>query len=98
MRRTIALLIVLALPHAPAALAQGVPPILIPAPPAPTMPPLVAPAPVPSVVTPLPSPRYGVPAGVTQAPLYGSGIAPSVRYRAPIKHQKPKRRPRVSSN
>jgi len=53
---------------------------------------------VPSVVTPLPSPGYGVPAGVTQAPLYGSGIAPSVRYRAPIKHQKPKRRPRVSSN
>jgi hypothetical protein len=96
MRRTIALLVLLAVSHASGALAQGLP-LLIPAPPPPTPPPLFVPPAVPSVVTPLPTPSYGVPAGVTQAPLYGSGIAPSVRYRAPIKWQKPKRRPRVSS-
>jgi len=76
--------------------AQGVPPILIPAPPAPTLPPPVAPAPVPSAVTPLPSPSYGVPPGLTQAPLYGSGVTPTVRYRQPVKPRKIKRRPRVS--
>ena len=73
---------------------QNVPPLLIPAPPAPTPPPLSAPPPVPSAVTPLPSPSYGVPTGVTQAPLYGSGITPTVRQ--PAKPRKIKRRPRTS--
>ena len=92
MRPLIAILIMLA--GSGSALAQGVPPLLIPAPPAPTTPPLVAPPPVPSAVTPLPSPSYGVPTGVTQAPLYGSGITPTVRQ--PAKPRKIKRRPRTS--
>ena len=96
MRYAIPILIAVAMTPVPAALAQGVPPLLIPAPPAPTLPPPVAPAPVPSAVTPLPSPSYGVPAGVTQGPLYGSGITPSVRYRQPAKPRKIKRRPRIS--
>jgi hypothetical protein len=96
MRYAIPILFAVAMNSVPGALAQGVPPILIPAPPAPTLPPLVAPAPVPSAVTPLPSPSYGVPAGVTQAPLYGSGITPTVRYRQPAKPRKIKRRPRIS--
>jgi hypothetical protein len=96
MRYAIPILFAVAMTPVPSALAQGVPPLLIPAPPAPTLPPPVAPAPVPSAVTPLPSPSYGVPAGVTQAPLYGSGIEPTVRYRQPAKPRKIKRRPRVS--
>lgn len=96
MRYAIPILFAALMIPVPAALAQGLPPLLIPAPPAPTLPPLVAPAPVPSVVTPLSSPSYGVPAGVTQAPLYGSGITPSVRYRQPAKPRKIKRRPRIS--
>ena len=96
MRYVIPILFAVAMTPVPGALAQGVPPILIPAPPAPTPPPLVAPPPVPSAVTPLPSPSYGVPAGVTQAPLYGSGVTPTVRYRQPAKPRKIKRRPRVS--
>ncbi|MEA2878098.1 MAG: hypothetical protein QOF14_3294 [Hyphomicrobiales bacterium] len=96
MRYAIPILFAVAMSPVPAALAQGVPPLLIPAPPAPTLPPPVAPTPVPSAVTPLPSPSYGVPAGVTQAPLYGSGIEPTVRYRQPAKPRKIKRRPRIS--
>ena len=96
MRRALAMLTVLSAVGAPGALAQGVPPLLIPAPPAPTPPPLFVPPAVPSVVTPLPTPSYGVPPGVTNTPSYGSGLAPTLRYRAPVKPRKPKRRPRVS--
>jgi hypothetical protein len=96
MRYAIPILFAALMTPVPAALAQGVPPLLIPAPPAPTLPPPVAPTPVPSAVTPLPSPSYGVPAGVTQAPLYGSGIESSTRYRQPAKPRKIKRRPRIS--
>ena len=96
MRSLIAILFVLMAATPVAFAQQNVPPLLIPAPPAPTPPPLFVPPAVPSVVTPLPSPRYGVPPGVTQAPLYGSGITPTVRYRQPVKPRKMKRRPRVS--
>jgi len=85
MRRTIAILIALAAPAIPAALAQqNTPPLLIPAPPAPTPPPLFVPPPVPSVVTPVPSPSYGVPPGVgsnANAPL--SSSSSRVIYRDP---------------
>jgi len=97
MRYAILTLFAAAMLPVPGALAQGVLPLLIPAPPAPTPPPLVAPPPVPSAVTPLPSPSYGVPPGVTQAPSYGSGVTPTVRYRQPVKPRKIRRRPRVSS-
>lgn len=98
MRYLTAILIALAVPGIPAAFAQhNLPPLLIPAPAAPTPPPLFVPPPVPSAVTPLPSPSYGVPPGATQAPLYGSGITPTVRYRHPVKPRKMKRRPRVSA-
>src|SRR5258705_4349573 len=96
MRYGIRLFFAAQMPRFPAARAKGDPPLLIPAPPAPTLPPPVAPAPVPSAVTPLPAPSYGVPAGVTQAPSYGSGIDPAVRYRQPAKPRKIKRRPRIS--
>lgn len=96
MRYLIAILMALAAPGIPAFAQHNLPPLLIPAPPAPTPPPLFVPPPVPSAVTPLPSPRYGVPPGVTQAPLYGSGITPTVRYRQPVKPRKMKRRPRIS--
>lgn len=97
MRHLVASLFALSLLPVPAAQAQqGTLPLLIPAPPLPTPPPLFTPAPVPSAVTPLPAPSYGVPPGVTAAPSYGSGIAPTVRYRQPVKPRKIKRRPRVS--
>ena len=97
MRYLVVILLAAVMTGSPAAFAQqNLPPLLIPTPPAPTAPPLVAPPAVPSVVTPLPSPSYGVPAGVTRAPSYGSSITPTLRYRAPVKPRKIKRRPRVS--
>jgi hypothetical protein len=97
MRYLIAPLFALALMPIPGAQAQqGTLQLLIPAPPPPTPPPLFTPPPVPSLVTPLTSPSYGVPAGVTAAPTYGSGVTPTVRYRQPVKPRKIKRRPRVS--
>ena len=97
MRYLVAIILSTVVTGAPAAFAQrNLPPLLLPVPEAPTPPPLFVPPPVPSVVTPLPSPSYGVPAGVTQAPLYGSGVTPTLRYRAPVKPRKIKRRPRVS--
>ena len=82
----------------PAASAQGVPPLLIPAPPAPPPPPLFVPPPVPSVVTPVRTPSYGVPSNInTSTPLSSSSRA---IYRQPA-DRKPKKkrwrkRPRVS--
>jgi hypothetical protein len=84
----------LAGPGIPAALAQGTPPLLIPAPPAPQPPPLFRPPPVPSVVTPLPSPSYGVPPGVTSsAPLSSGGTVRSV-YRGADQPKRKKFRPK----
>lgn len=97
--RPVLVIIMLAALGIPGAFAQrNNPPLLMPMPPIVEPPPPVAPAPVPSVVTPLPSPSYGVPAGVTSAPSYGSGIAPTIRYRQPVKPRKIKRRPRVSDS
>jgi hypothetical protein len=99
MRPVTSVFIALTMIGIPNALAQkNNPPLLMPMPPIVQPPPPVAPVPVPSVVTPLPSPSYGVPAGVTSAPSYGSGIAPTIRYRQPAKPRKIKRRPRVSDN
>jgi hypothetical protein len=95
--RTVLAIITLAALGVPGALAQkNNPPLLTPMPPIVQPPPPVAPTPVPSVVTPLPSPSYGVPPGVTRAPSYGGGIAPTIRYRQPAKPRKIKRRPRIS--
>lgn len=95
--RTVLAIITLAALGVPGALAQpNNPPLLTPMPPIVQPPPPVAPTPVPSVVTPLPSPNYGVPPGVTRAPSYGSGVAPTIRYREPAKTRKKKRRPRTS--
>jgi|1185.fasta_scaffold176976_2 hypothetical protein len=97
MSRLMALPVLLALLNISAASAQApgqIPGTLPPAyvPPAPPPPPPVAPAPVPSAVTPLPSPRYGVPPGVTSPVI--SGSAPTYRYRQPVKRPKhPRRRP-----
>ena len=97
--RSITVLVVLAALGPSGAHAQSNnPPLLMPMPPIVQPPPPVAPAPVPSVVTPLPSPSYGVPPGVTRAPSYGGGIAPTFRYREPAKPRKKKRRPRISAN
>ena len=100
MRPVILMLVASAALGLPGALAQssGNPPLLMPMPPIVQPPPPVAPPPVPSVVTPLPQPSYGVPPGVTSAPSYGSGIAPTLRYREPAKLRKKKRRPRISAN
>jgi hypothetical protein len=98
MRRLAGVIIALAL-GIPSALAQtGNPPLLMPMPPIVQPPPPVAPPPVPSVVTPLPTPSYGVPPGVTSAPLYGSGMTPSIRYRQPERPRKKRRHPRISRN
>ena len=95
---TAVLIFAMSVPGAALAQVSGTPPLLIPAPPVIVPPPPVPPVPVPSVVTPLPSPTYGVPPGVTRAPPYGGGIAPTYRYRQPIKFRKKKRSPRVSGN
>jgi hypothetical protein len=40
------------------------------------------------VVTPLPSPSYGVPPGVTRAPVYGGGATLRYSYPPPKKKRK----------
>lgn len=93
MRRTIAMLIVLAMPTIASA-QSGTPPLLIPAPPPPAPPPLFVPPPVPSVVTPLPTPSYGVPPGMTSNIPLGSGGTVRSVYRGSDHHKPKKFRPR----
>jgi hypothetical protein len=69
---------------------------LPPAPPIAPPPPLTAPPPVPSAVTPLPSPSYGVPAGATRRPSYGSYTTTGTYRAKPKPRHKKKRRPRTS--
>lgn len=67
---------------------------LPPAPPMVHPPPAPPPPPVPSVVQPLPSPRYGIPPGVTRAPSYGSRGPVTVRTVYPPRKTKKRSKPR----
>jgi hypothetical protein len=88
----------------PAASAQGVPPMLIPAPPAPPPPPLFVPPPVPSVVTPVRTPSYGVPSNINiSTPLSSSSRAiyrqpPGASPRDRVAKRKYHKKPRHTAN
>ena len=103
MRKSVAVIGVLAALALSAGMALAQAPGQLPGtlPPAPSViappPPPVAPAPVPSVVTPLPTPSYGVPRNIKSGPVIGgSGGTFRTQYPPRKRHKLKRRHPRTS--